>query len=135
MGERIKAVRLRAGLAQDKFAAALGFSRRAIINWEQDAAEPPIGILAKLRVLYDVDPEWVVLGEDATPSRFYYYVNKDRLERIERDIDLICIDVGLSLKPEQRTALARLLHDGGTDGGEANRKHLRGMLLALSQGG
>ncbi len=42
-------MRLRAGLAQAAFGEALGYSRRAVINWEQDAAEPSIGVLAKLR--------------------------------------------------------------------------------------
>jgi hypothetical protein len=30
------------------------------------------------------------------------------------------------------THVARLLYDGGTDAGQATRKHLRGMLLLLS---
>ena len=35
IGERLKAVRVRAGLAQGAFGEVLGYSRRAVINWEQ----------------------------------------------------------------------------------------------------
>ena len=134
IGERIKAVRLRAGLGQQAFADALGYSKRALINWELGAAEPPIGILPKLRRHYDVDPEWVVMGEDLTPRSYYGAVDWDRLDRLMGDVTQVCADVGLKLKPERCEALARVLYDGGADAGQATRKHLRGMLLALSQG-
>ena len=58
IGKRIRAVRQKAGLSLDRFAAAIGYSRRALVNWEQNAAEPPIGVLHKLRGLYNIDPEW-----------------------------------------------------------------------------
>ena len=45
IGERIKAVRRRAGLGQEAFAASLGYSRRSLNAWETGAAEPPVVIL------------------------------------------------------------------------------------------
>lgn len=135
IGERIKAVRLKAGLNQDAFAAALGYSKRALVSWEAGAAEPPVAILGKLRRDFDVDPEWIVMGEDLTPRSYYGPVDWERLDRIAHDVDAICIDVGLKLNPERRTALARIQYDADTDAGPANRKQLRGMLLTLSQRG
>lgn len=134
IGARIRAVRLRTGLPQDQFASALGYSKRSLVSWEADAAEPPIAILGKLREVYDIDPEWIVLGEDYEPRTYFGPVDWDRLDRLARDIDAVCVDVGLKLKPEKRTALARILYDGGTDAGHANKRHLRAMLLTLSQG-
>ncbi|QYE37033.1 helix-turn-helix domain-containing protein (plasmid) [Polymorphobacter sp. PAMC 29334] len=134
IGERIRAVRQKVGLSLDRFAEVLGYSRRALINWEQNLAEPPIGVLAKLRYLYDVDPEWVVLGEDTTPQGCFGPADWNRFDRLMRDVDAVCVDVGLELSMERRQALGRVLYDGGQDAGRATCKQLRGTLLALSQG-
>lgn len=132
IGERIKAVRLRAGLPQERFAIALGYSKRALINWEHGSAEPPIAILPRLRRDFDVDPEWVVMGEDTTPKSVFKQVDWARLERIEREVDRVCVDVGLDLSPHQRGGLVRALFDDGPEAEEANRKRLRDTLRALS---
>lgn len=134
IGARIRAVRLRTGLPQDQFASALGYSKRSLVSWEADAAEPPIAILGKLREVYDIDPEWIVLGEDYEPRTYFGPADWERLDRLSRDVDLVCTDVGLNLKPERRTSLARILYDGGADAGPANKKQLRGMMLTLSMG-
>ena len=134
VGDRIKAVRQRAGLGQQAFADALGYSKRALVSWELGGAEPPLAILPKLRRDYDVDPEWVVMGEDTIPRSYYGPVDWGRLDRLMRDVAKVCVDVGLELKPEQYEALARVLYDGGADAGKATRKQLRGTLLALSLG-
>lgn len=134
VGERIRAVRLMAGLAQDRFATALGYSRRALINWEQGLAEPPIGILAKLRREYDVDPEWVVLGDDTIPRSHYGQIDRERFGRIKRDVDAACSQVGMELDDEVRLSLIHDLYDEEPGADEANRKRLRQTLLALSKG-
>lgn len=133
-GERLKAVRKRAGLGQEAFAASLGYSKRSLIAWETGAAETPVAILPKLRHDYDVDPEWLVMGEDTTPCSHYGPADWERFDRLLLDINAVCSDVGLDLSSERRQALARVLYDGGDDGGPAARKQLRGMLLALSLG-
>lgn len=134
IGERIRAVRQKAGLSLDRFAEALGYSRRALINWEQNAAEPPIGILAKLRKLYDVDPEWVVMGEDLVPQIRYGPTDWTRFDRIARDVDAACSQVGIEFDHEVLTGLVRDLFDDEPDDYEANRKQLRRTLLAIAKG-
>lgn len=134
IGERIRAVRQKAGLSLDRFAEVLGYSRRALINWEQNAAEPPIGVLAKLRQFYDVDPEWVVLGEDLSPRARYGQTDWDRFDRISRDVDLACAQVGCDFKPHVRAELIRGLFDDNPADEEANRKQLRQTLRAISKG-
>lgn len=135
IGDRIKAVRVRAKLSQDQFAEALGYSKRALVSWEAGAAEPPIAILPKLRELYDVDPEWVVMGEDLRPRSYWGPVDWDRLDRVADDVAAVFKDVGLKLNTERRWALARIQYDADMDAGPANKKQLRGMLLELSQKG
>ena len=90
--------------------------------------------MAKLRHTYDVDPEWVILAKDTVPQSYYGPVDWDRLDRLRSDVDAVCRDVGLKLPDERSQALARVLYDGGADAGAANRKQLRGTLLALSLG-
>ena len=134
IGERIKAVRLRAGLGQQAFAESLGYTKRSVIAWETGATEPPVIILPKLRRDYDVDPEWIVMGEDTTPQAHYGPADWDRLDRLLGDVDAVCQDVGLDLPPDRREALGRVLYDGGADAGQATRRQMRGTLLALSLG-
>lgn len=134
IGERIRAVRQKAGLSLDRFAEALGYSRRALINWEQNAAEPPIGILEKLRNLYDVDPEWVVMGEDLVPQTQYGPTDWTRFDRIAQDVDAACSQVGIEFDREVLTGLVRDLFDDEPDDYEANRKQLRRTLLAIAKG-
>lgn len=134
IGERIRAVRQKAGLPLDRFAAALGYSRRALINWEQNAAEPPIGVLAKLRLLYDVDPEWVVRGEDLVPQTRYGSTDWARFDRIARDVDAACTQVGIAFDNGVLTGLVRDLFDDDPADYEANRKQLRRTLLAIAKG-
>jgi transcriptional regulator with XRE-family HTH domain len=134
IGQRIKAVRLRAGLGQEAFASALGCSKRALVSWELGGAEPPVAALIKLRRDYDVDVEWLALGEDLTPCSYFGPVDWDRLDRLAKEVDAVCIDVGLKLPAERRQSLTRILYDGGAEAGAVNRKQVRGLLLTLSLG-
>lgn len=134
IGERIRAVRQRAGLSLDRFAEAIGYSRRALINWEQNAAEPPIAVLAKLRRLYDVDPEWVVLGEDLTPRSHYGATDWTRFDRIAKDVDAACTQVGIEFEPHVRAELVRGLFEDDPADDDSNRKQLRRTLLAIAKG-
>lgn len=127
-------MRQKAGLPLDRFAAAIGYSRRALINWEQNAAEPPIAVLAKLRQLYDVDPEWVVLGEDLAPRSDYGTIDWARFDRIAKDVDAACTQVGIEFEPHVRTELVRGLFDDDPAEDEGNRKQLRRTLLAIAKG-
>lgn len=75
--ERVRAVRLRSGPSEDCIAGSLGFTRRALLIWEAAIAEPPIAILKPLRMLYNVDTEWIVMGGNLKPVSDF---------RIEREV-------------------------------------------------
>lgn len=77
VGERLRAIRERAGLSHARFASTLGYAARTIYNWEDGSAEPPMEILPKLRKQYDVDPEWVVSGKDLNPVSRYQETDND----------------------------------------------------------
>lgn len=134
IGQRIRAVRQQAGLSLDRFAAALGCSRRALINWEQNAAEPPVGILPKLRDLYDVDPEWVIRGKDLVPQSRYRPTDWARFDRIADDVAAACTQVGIEYDSKVIIGLVRDLFDDDPAEYEANTKQLRRTLLAIAKG-
>lgn len=134
IGKRLKAVRVRAGLAQAAFGEALGYSRRAVINWEQGAAEPSVGILAELCRLFDVDPKWVVMGEDLSPRARYGATDWARFDRIARDVATACAQVGVDFEPQVHTELVRDLFDDDSAEDEANRRQLHRTLRAIAKG-
>lgn len=134
IGERLKAVRVRAGLAQAAFGEALGYSRRAVINWEQNTAEPSIGVLGKLCRLFDVDPKWIVMGEDLAPRARYGATDWPRFDRIAREVAAACTQVGVDFEPQVHTELVRDLFDDDPAEDEANRKQLHRTLRAIARG-
>jgi transcriptional regulator with XRE-family HTH domain len=133
-GQRIRAVRQRAELSLDRFAEALGCSRRALINWEQNAADPPIGTMLKLRDLYDVDPEWIIRGEDLVPRSRFKPNDWARFDRIANDVAAACTQVGIEFENKVITGLVRNLFDDEPADYEANSKQLRRTLLAIARG-
>lgn len=74
------------------------------------------------------------MGEDTTPQSHYGSVDWGRLDRLLREIDTVCVDVGLKLPSGRRDTLGRMLYDGGADAGRATYKQIRGILLMLSLG-
>lgn len=117
IGERIRVVRRREELTIDQFAAALGYSKRALINWEQNAAQPPIGVLEPLRRLYDADPEWIATGRsrDAIPPA----ADWDRYDRLAAMLDTVLLDTEVDVGPDQRQTIVRALYDSGVDPGDS----------------
>lgn len=68
MGARIKTVRRNAGMSQEEFARTLGYSKRALINWETGVADPSVAVLPHLRRTYNVDLEWLIMGDGTNPD-------------------------------------------------------------------
>lgn len=132
IGERLRAIRQRAGLSQQGFASLLGYSKRAILNWELGAAEPPIAILPTIREVFDVDPEWVVSGTDLTPRSLFKPIDWDWLREIDRDVGHACLSVGLDLTNEQREGLVQALYDEGRETYADSKKRMRAILRALA---
>lgn len=129
--------------AGDEVACEIGLHRESghmlqahdRMNWEQGTAEPPVAILRVLREKFDVDPEWVVSGEDTVPRRLSKPIDWVFLETIERDVRFACRGIGLDLTAEQRQRLMRALYDEGQEAYASNGKRMHGMLQALMKEG
>ena len=58
---KVKAIRERLGVSQDKFAIILGVSRRTVENWEQGRRHPTGPARSLLRIV-EADPEHALLA-------------------------------------------------------------------------
>lgn len=131
IGERIRVIRRREELSLDAFADSLGYSKRALINWEQNAAQPPIGVLEPLQRLYSADPEWIALGKEA-PS--HVPADWDRFDRLAAMLGTVLLDRQVDLGPTERETIVRTLYDIGVDPGDAAYAQLNAMVAVLAVG-
>lgn len=60
-GDRIKFIR--GALTQKEFAARLGITAQAVINYERHGRVPSRTVLNKILNVYNVSPEWLLTGE------------------------------------------------------------------------
>jgi transcriptional regulator with XRE-family HTH domain len=109
LAARIKAVRIMAGLSQDKFAEMLGFTPRQIAAWEAAANGPPISILPTIRRIFDIDPEWVVMGPGLKPLRNVDQEQQDRRPRVELEVRSFADAIGVELSGPQTTKLVNVI--------------------------
>jgi len=64
IGQRIRAVRLRAGLTQEKFAKLIGTTGTALLKWESGQHWPELKCLMPMCARFNVNYEYVLSGID-----------------------------------------------------------------------
>lgn len=109
ISERLRLAREHAGLSQEEFASAVGFSRRQVIAWERGQNAPPVVIFARLRNVCGVDPEWVLSGPGLEPLEDVTPEDRERDKRVVRRIDKMAKSFGLELPDEALDDLARIV--------------------------
>jgi transcriptional regulator with XRE-family HTH domain len=109
MGARIKAIREMAGLSQERFAQILGYTRRQVVAWETAANGPPIAILPTIRKIFDIDPEWVVMGPGRKPMRKVGQEELDRRQRIKEAVLAFAKDKELNLSQATTAKLVQMI--------------------------
>ncbi|NJO33615.1 MAG: helix-turn-helix transcriptional regulator [Rhodospirillales bacterium] len=62
LGRRLAEVRRKAAINQVEFAQLFGVSQSAYKNYERDATEPPVHMLADICEKYDVNLNWLATG-------------------------------------------------------------------------
>jgi len=115
MGARLRAIRERARMSQVEFAETLGASRGALINWEKDESEPPTSTVKLMRSLFDVDPEWLLSGDDLMPRRHMPNQDWAIYDRIEAELTAACRQARIELSPGQLRDLTRIIYEDGTE--------------------
>ena len=69
--ERFKAARLQAGLSQERLAAAIGVSKRTIINYENGATMPPIDKLPVIAKQFGTSIENLISEDEEFVAEAY----------------------------------------------------------------
>lgn len=62
VGSRIKQAREAKGMSQDTLAKAVGVSRPAVSQWEDESAQPRNNKIPRIAAVLDVTPQWLTLG-------------------------------------------------------------------------
>lgn len=132
VANRLRLAREKAGLSQQAFADRLGYSRRQINAWESAANTPPIWVLAGIREHCRVDPDWVLFGTDLIPQEHLAPQDWSRYDRLRRDVEKLCFEVGIELAGDQVEQLARLLFDEAPEAEAVARKKMLKMLRAIA---
>lgn len=64
IASRLEEVRKEKGLSQEAFAKRLGISRSAYQHYSRGKHEIPTTILVKLLIYFEVDPYWIIEGDE-----------------------------------------------------------------------
>jgi transcriptional regulator with XRE-family HTH domain len=82
-GQRVAALRKRAGLTQAALAEALGVSAPLVAYYERQTANPTVEVVGKLAAFFNVAPSWF-LDEAATLSEQKRGPQSELDQRVER---------------------------------------------------
>ena len=63
MGQRLLALRTRAGLSQEALAEQLGVSRQAVSRWERDESAPDLYLIPVIAEIFGVTSDELLLGK------------------------------------------------------------------------
>jgi len=116
LGERIKYLQKNSGKNQVEFAKSLGVSKGSLILYQKNDRSPGSSFLRTLCELYQVNPTWLLLGEGEPAleeeGKVAFRTAKD--EPIDPVVLLINEEeerAGITLSPEQRKAIQKILRD------------------------
>jgi transcriptional regulator with XRE-family HTH domain len=116
LGERIKYLQKNSGKNQVEFAKSLGVSKGSLILYQKNNRRPDSSFLRTLCELYRVNPTWLLLGEgdpvigDEDKSGEI----EGRVGAIDPVVELLNAEekrAGVTLTPEQRTAILKILRE------------------------
>ena len=104
--DRIQAMRLARGWSLRALADQLGLSHNTIVKWERNpdgseglASKPSRANMLKLANVFNVEPGWLMFGDEKTTSRSRALTNKlDLLNESEVDLIENMIDLLISAR-------------------------------------
>jgi transcriptional regulator with XRE-family HTH domain len=118
LGERIKYLQRKSGNNQVKFAQSLGVSKGSLILYQSNKRKPDSSLLVTLCELYKVNPTWLLLGEGKP-----FPEGGTQEGKVTCLGDVMVIDpvaqllnqeergAGITLAPEQRTAILKIFRE------------------------
>jgi transcriptional regulator with XRE-family HTH domain len=70
-GEKLRALRMKAGLSQEKFAEKIGVTKRTIIKYEAGQTVPPVESLTQISMFFSVSIDELVSEQDEFVAQVY----------------------------------------------------------------
>lgn len=132
VSERIRLAREHAGLSQEEFAEGMGYNRRQVIAWENGDNTPPIWALRGVRLLCDVDPEWILFGAGQTPVRELRVPDVDRLPRLIKEVGKMAKTAAIELPQPAVVNLAQLIAREAPEAEKQAKKRVEAILRAIA---
>jgi transcriptional regulator with XRE-family HTH domain len=118
LGGRIKYLQKRSGKNQVDFAQSLGVSKGSLLLYQKNGRRPDSSFLITLCEMYRVNPAWLLLGENEPFVGEIIHVeesaNQGKFAAIDPVMQLLNEEeerAGVTLSPEQRTAILKILRE------------------------
>ena len=107
IGKRLADIRRKQSLNQVEFAEHFGVSQSAYKNYEREATDPPVVLLAAICTTYKIDIRWLILGEGAPNSD----VLKSLVERSVLIVERFVDEAKEEMSSEGKAALVSLVFE------------------------
>jgi transcriptional regulator with XRE-family HTH domain len=118
LGERLKFIQKKIGKTLPEFAQRLGISRDSLINYRQNRTSPDSRFLSTICALYRVNPTWLLQGkgdpfvegstqEGEATGRGKVGATDPVMQLLDEEEER----AGITLTPEQRTAILKILRE------------------------
>jgi transcriptional regulator with XRE-family HTH domain len=115
LGERLKFIQKKSGKTLPEFAQSLRVSRDSLINYQQNRTSPDSRFLSTFCELYRVNPTWLLLNEGGWIIRDEGDSGEsERVVALDPVLQLLNQEeerAGITLTPEQRTAILKILRE------------------------
>ena len=118
LGERLKFIQKKSGKTLPEFAQNLRVSRDSLINYQQNRTSPDSRFLSTLCALYRVNPTWLLQGEGEPfvegSTQEGEATGRGKVGAIDPVVQLLNEEeerAGITLTPEQRTAILKILRE------------------------
>ena len=97
--EKLKSIRKKAGMSQEKLAEKIGVSRQAITKWETDAGIPDIDNMMALSSLFNISLDELFFNEKTEKKQTDYLYESvteydiDNTKRYDMNLDACIVGV------------------------------------------
>ncbi len=129
-GDRLREVRLAAGMSHERFAQTIGQGRRTVMKWEVGETQPTITPLVQIRRIFGTDLNWLIDGVPAAPSN--NPTNWGRYDEIWRTVCQFCEQAGFEPSDASKHELTRIWFDNDRKVRGADRKSLRRIVFDMA---
>jgi len=111
-GEKLKAVRLQAGVSLERLSADLGVTKRTLINYESEQTIPPIDILPKVAKFFNLPVESLITDNEVFLAQAYEKGGAKAKREAEQLIsDASGLFAGGKLSEDEKDVVMKALQD------------------------